>query len=109
MKGLASAFARYFVGAIWILVAACNGTAGLSRASQEDQIREAVFRYQFQHNQSGIQDQARVYCLTSGSWNEDDDPSDEFMTRFQGHVPPVKKGSQCSFDYERRGQGPGNR
>lgn len=64
------------------------------KSIQEDDIRESVFRYQFQHNASGQQQNAKVYFLSLGSIEEPEDPSDEFMKRFQGHQPPVKKVSQ---------------
>lgn len=58
---------------------------------QEDlDICEAVFRYQFEHNASGIQQEAEAYFLEVFA----KDPSDEFLTRFKGSFPPVEKGSQ---------------
>ena len=59
----------------------------------EDDIREAVFRYQFSHNASAQQQQAGVYFLSVG---RDEDPSGEFMDRFKGHRPPVERVSQAS-------------
>jgi hypothetical protein len=53
-----------------------------------------VFRHLFEHNASGQQKKAGVYCL---SLREDADPSDEFMKRFAGHNPPVRKLSECSI------------
>lgn len=55
---------------------------------------EAVFRYQFEHNASGQQTNAAAYYLEIGGA----DPDDAFMSRFQGHHPPVKKRAQCSTD-----------
>ncbi len=79
-----------------ILVFACLA-AGCTpipsaRLPQEDDIREAVFRYQFEHNASGQQKQAAVYCLSIG---ENADPSDEFMRRFAEYKTPVRKRSEC--------------
>lgn len=53
---------------------------------------EAVFRYQFEHNASGQQTNAAAYFLEFGNF----DPDDAFISRFNGHNPPVKKRSQCS-------------
>lgn len=36
------------------------------RSVQEEDIREAVFRYQFEHNASGLQQAAEFYCLSLG-------------------------------------------
>jgi hypothetical protein len=59
--------------------------------SQEDHIREAVFRYQFKRNASAFQDKTEVYFLSIGGG----DPSDQFMRRFEGHTPVVKKVSEA--------------
>ena len=56
-------------------------------------ITEAVFRYQFQHNNSALQQKAGAYYLSLGSGQ---DPSDDFMRRFKGHKPPVKKQRECT-------------
>jgi len=61
--------------------------------SQEDDIREAIFRYQFEHNASSQQKDAHDYFLSIGE--HESDPSDEFMKRFAGHRPPVRKASAC--------------
>jgi hypothetical protein len=58
---------------------------------EEDDIREAVFRYQFDHNASGLQKSAKGYFLAIGEKGAD--PSDEFMKRFAHHKPPVHKAS----------------
>src|ERR1043165_6923434 len=65
--------------------------------SEDDDIREAVFRYQFGHNASGAQQQAAVYFLEILSNDERSsfDPSDEFMARFGDHRPPVRKQSRA--------------
>ncbi|HYX72344.1 MAG TPA: hypothetical protein VE732_06210 [Nitrososphaera sp.] len=60
--------------------------------ADEDDIREAVFRYQFDHNASAQQQNAKVYFLSLGKAK---DPSDLFMLRFRGHKPSVKKGSHA--------------
>src|SRR5689334_427177 len=82
---------------IWLCIALVSATAILSRAadisreSQVNDIREAVFRYQFEHNASGQQQSAHDYYLAIG--DKDSDPSDEFMKRFAHHKPPVRKAS----------------
>lgn len=70
------------------------------KSTPEDDIRETVFRYQFQHNVSGQQQNAKVYFLSIGTLSGSRDPSDEFMKRFQGHKPPVKKVSQAIASVE---------
>lgn len=62
--------------------------------SQTDDIREAVFRYLFDHNGSGQQKNAHAYYLGVGE--KADDPTDQFMKRFSDHRPPVRKRSSCS-------------
>jgi len=84
--------------------------ARIARASAADDIREAVFRYQFQHNASGQQRRARVYGLALGVESPgsspptgapaDIDPSDAFMQRFTGNQPPVAKRSQCIVTHD---------
>jgi hypothetical protein len=67
----------------------------LTQADEED-IREAVFRYQFWHNASAKQQRAKVYFLSIG---DDKDPRDAFMARFDKHKPPVKKLSQATGNF----------
>src|ERR1700676_2637782 len=74
------------------LATGCTPT-GTARLHEEDDIREAIFRYQFEHNASGQQKRAAVYCLSIG---ENADPSDEFIKRFANHNPPVRKISGCT-------------
>ena len=63
------------------------------RERQVDDIREVVFRWQFDHNASGQQKKAQVYFL--GFHGKEGDPTDEFMKRFAGHIPSVRKASAC--------------
>jgi hypothetical protein len=67
-----------------------------ARESQTDDIREAVFRWQFDHNASGQQTNAQVYFLEVGE--KSGDPTEEFMKRFADHKPPVRKVSACTAD-----------
>ena len=58
--------------------------APADRMIQEDDIREAVFRYRIESENPS----ARVFLRIDGK-----DPSDTFMTRFAESNPPVKKSS----------------
>lgn len=63
-----------------------------SRAAAEDDIAEAVFRYEFDHNASRLQKRAEKYCL---SLPGEKMPSAEFLQRFGGNQPPVAAADQC--------------
>jgi hypothetical protein len=69
-----------------------NNPASPSRAAAEDDIAEAVFRYQFDHNASAIQKRAEMYCL---SLPGEEMPGAEFLRRFEGNRPPVAAADQC--------------
>ncbi len=62
-------------------------------AANED-LREAVFRHLFDHNASGQQKTAKVYCLQVEGKQ---DPSPELLRRFEGNEPRVTKASLCTF------------
>jgi hypothetical protein len=91
-----------FVAALYLFSFPCGASALYQKktpdkptqAEKEQNIREAVFRYMFDHNASGQQKRAGVYCL-SLSYLDPVDPTDEFMKRFSGHKPPVRKISEC--------------
>lgn len=89
--------------------------------ADEDNIREVVFRYQFEHNYSGLQKKADAYYLSledygntpadsdtilgrlmvlAKSFGKSKEPSQTFVLRFQGHNPPVKRLSECIVDGE---------
>ena len=53
--------------------------------ADDDDIREAVFRYQISKNETEV-----YFLQIDGA-----DPSTEFMKRFEGHDPPVKPKSAC--------------
>ena len=63
-----------------------------SRSAAEDDIAEAVFRYQFDHNASAIQKRAEKYCL---SLPGEKMPNADFLQRFEAHRPPVAAADQC--------------
>jgi hypothetical protein len=54
---------------------------------------EAVFRYLFEHNESGAK-KASAYFLSI----EGQDPSAEFLERFKGHRPAVRSGLEFKQD-----------
>jgi hypothetical protein len=67
---------------------------GPERDKQEDDIREATFRYQFLHYASSRQEPAVIYFLSIHYAGQD--PSGELMKRFADHTPTVKKFSQSA-------------
>jgi hypothetical protein len=86
-------------------------SSGVDRAKREDDIREAVFRYQMEgwaqegdKSQQETKDErdkaiaehlnSRKYVLSING----KDPSDEFMKRFQGILLPVKKVSEVEMN-----------
>lgn len=69
-----------------------SSTTSPSRAAAEQEIAEAVFRRQFDHNASGLQKKAEKYCL---SLPGDRMPSAELLKRFEGNQPPVLAADQC--------------
>lgn len=71
---------------------ASSGSSSPTRAAAEEDIAEAVFRYQFDHNASGIQKQAARYCL---SLPGERSPGEAFLQRFQGNQPPVASAEEC--------------
>lgn len=76
-------------------------SANANRASTEDDIREAVFRYQFTHNGSALRQKAEVYFLSFGE--QDQEPDEEFLKRFARHEPPVKPASHAKALRGRKG------
>ena len=56
----------------------------VSRSAEEDRVAEALFRHLLREHQG-----LRVYFLS----RDGADPSDDFMRRFQGETPLVKKNS----------------
>lgn len=98
MRNLAKSDLCFF---LVIALAACaqnssspspSQTSSPSRAAAEEEIAEAVFRRQFDHNASGIQKNAEKYCL---SLPGDTMPSAELLKRFEGNHPPVVAADQC--------------
>lgn len=77
----------------FVCAASCAVPDESTRAKAEDEIREVTFRYQFLHNASGLQQNAKIYFLAIA--DEHGDPTDEFMERFADDKPTVKKKSQA--------------
>jgi len=71
----------------------------ISESVYDDDVLEAVFRYQFTHDSFGLQGRARVFFLSV----YDKDPSNNLIDRFQGHQPPVKRVSDCEVSTKARG------
>lgn len=63
----------------------------VSLTAEEEDIYEAVFRYQFEH--SGDETLGDFFLLI-----DDRNPSEAFLKRFAEHRPPVRKGSEYRDD-----------
>jgi hypothetical protein len=74
-------------------------TAVPDRATQELDILESVYRYQFEHNFSGRSSSSFEYVFLSrgGSSRVDNDPPAELLARFAGNSPPVEPWSACEI------------
>jgi hypothetical protein len=71
--------------------------ASASGIASQDDIREAVFRYQFEHFWSFIPPPEFYFLSIEGrSRYSDKDPDDVFMSRFDGHQPAAVKVSQVA-------------
>ena len=98
---------RSWVVSVGLLsVAACDSTneptpvpggAGW-RESQVVAIDEAVYRFQFEEHAAGAQPGSVTFCVARTTETDElpwGDPPDALLRRFAGHVPAVKKVSQC--------------
>jgi hypothetical protein len=73
---------------VTLVLCGCSSSPHVStQLSEEDQIWETVFRYQFDYNASGLGKAANVYFLSVEGYN---DPSPVLLKQFDGHLPPVK-------------------
>ena len=71
-----------------LVVCGCSSSPQVvAPLSEEDKIREAIFRYQFEFNASGLGKTANGYFL---SVEGDSDPSPQLLKQFNGHRPLVK-------------------
>lgn len=77
-------------------VAMALGLAAAAPTAIDTDIAEAVFSYQFAHNESMQQSTVDVYCvgykLENDNWS---DPPGEVLARFAGLNPRVVPSSQC--------------
>jgi hypothetical protein len=64
-----------------------------SKAQAEDDIREAVFRYQFVHDAPQQKPHTKVHFIAI---ENKQDPDDAFLKRFADRTPIVKKESQAA-------------
>ena len=62
-------------------------------AELENDIRESVLRYMFEHEAQ----QQRAYTKVLFRSVEKKDPDDKFIARFKEHIPRVKKGSESQI------------
>ncbi len=70
-------------------------TAGsVAKTAAEDDIREAVFRYQFDHDAPQQKPITKVHFISVESKQ---DPDNKFLRRFAGNEPVVKQASQSRF------------
>lgn len=66
--------------------------AAEKRVREEENVREAVFRYLFKCHEVASTPNANTYFISVDSA----DPVDRFINRFAGHSPPVKKASEAA-------------
>jgi hypothetical protein len=67
--------------------------APITQEQREDEIREVVLRYMFDHNNSALQQDAEVYFIAVGSRT---DPSQDLLAKFKGNQPRVKSVSAAT-------------
>ncbi len=96
---------RHAIPLLWLLASFTALGAERGPQAQEDNAREVLFNYLI-HQESGAQQRPKVYFLSLGTiWTNRTitriDPTDEFMRRFEGRVPPVRKVSLCVDDYRK--------
>jgi hypothetical protein len=69
-----------------------SAAAPPDKAAEGWDVREATFRYQFRKNNSALQQHAGAYYLSvRGDDSRDADPPADFMKRFDGNTPPIRK------------------
>jgi hypothetical protein len=72
-----------------VLLMACQARPP-TWATDELDICEAVFRYEFQKFDSWRHRNAQAYFISIPAG----DPASEFLSRFKNHTPPIKPGSE---------------
>lgn len=90
MSGRRSTGAAGIISLVLMLIAFSSLAIDSDRARQEDDIREAMFRYQFDHNELVRQPHASAYCLAILVNGKDSEPVDAFMKRFAHHHPAFR-------------------
>ncbi len=65
-----------------------------SETESDDNIREAVLKYMFDHDATQQHPFTKVFFIAI---DKDKDPPKEFMKKFEGHNPRVKKLSQSTY------------
>jgi len=78
---------------ILFVLPGCGVVVPSSRSADEEDIRETVFRYEFENEGSAGPDKTNVYFIEIEDGN---DPSPALLKRFAGHKPPVKPKSACT-------------
>ena len=70
------------------------------RLAEELDILESVYRYQFEHNNTGRGASSfdHLFLARGATTRDRSDPSAELLTRFVGHSPPVEPVSASSPD-----------
>jgi len=81
--------------------AASKTPPGITLADKEN-IYERVLRHMFEHNESALQQNARVFCI---SFPDGADPPSAFIARFKDNKIPVKPVSDCHVDGIKDGSG----
>lgn len=100
---------RLFSALLAFVMAGCASVTDVPREidTQIDDIREVVFRYQFDHATSNHKENAVYFLAVANSESEGrgasfplplgdrrHDPSDQLMARFRDQRPPVRKNSE---------------
>jgi hypothetical protein len=99
-----AAVRRFTVLCGLILIAGCGDVAAPPTSpalSEDDAIREAVFRHLFLHNASAMQQSAGAYFLAVAAPEDSTngrltDPSQSLLLHFVSHTPPVRPWSACT-------------
>jgi hypothetical protein len=71
-----------------------------SALSVDDQVREALLRYLFEHDGAQAKDWARVYFLATVADGKRD-PSPALMQRFASHRPRVERASLADISFDK--------
>ena len=86
---------KTIIATIGLMLACICSRAESPVSTNELDVIEAEFRYQFQHNTSGAQTNAAVFFIAMG---RETTPPDEFLARFKDVSTPVKASSESIRD-----------